>query len=377
MNMESLLISEIYIISALLCLLILVFQGRTVIASTLDQMLRRTAFLFFLSFFCVALIYLWDNAGKELGIAMFSSAHFFIALGIYFWGGYVETLLGRGTFSEKKRGLVTMMLLLPVAALLLINVFLPVVFRINVERCPEYLWGHYALYGYLFVCALPDMISLLKQAGLEGDPQRRSLFRVTACLPLSVCIKALPFVARMDRVLPFSCVLTAIVMLAIFIGRMRAQISIDALTQVNNRHNLMDFMTYKLKNTAGDMCLMMIDIDDFKHINDTYGHLEGDRALKLVASALKRACGPFPKRPYIGRYGGDEFIVVMEGGLEDAERLKTCINNEIGSSTIGSGSEKIRLSLGIALYEPGLSARDWISAADRTLYEVKPRKTSR
>ena len=82
------------------------------------------------------------------------------------------------------------------------------------------------------------------------------------------------------------------------------QISIDKPTQVNNRQNLLGFMDYKLRNHDHDVYLMMMDLDSFKQINDTYGHVEGDNALVNASKGIKEACGGYVPRPYIARYGG-------------------------------------------------------------------------
>ena len=63
--------------------------------------------------------------------------------------------------------------------------------------------------------------------------------------------------------------------------------------------------------------VMMIDIDHFKEINDTYGHAEGDRALILVAEALKKICERVRVPVFLGRYGGDEFTIFIQDPQED------------------------------------------------------------
>jgi len=63
--------------------------------------------------------------------------------------------------------------------------------------------------------------------------------------------------------------------------------------------------------------VMMIDVDRFKQINDTFGHAEGDRALMLVSESLKRTCGQIKVPIFIGRYGGDEFTLIIQDPGED------------------------------------------------------------
>ncbi len=103
---------------------------------------------------------------------------------------------------------------------------------------------------------------------------------------------------------------TTISILIVFINIQNEQLHRDYLTGLYNRRSLDSYISAKMKNrnngiTAG----IMIDLDSFKMINDLYGHHNGDQALKHIASILKNT---FRKKDFIARYGGDEFIVIME-----------------------------------------------------------------
>ena len=364
---------EIYLICALITALILLWQSRDKIASTPDLMLKKCTLGFCLCFICGAArgLFLPD----ELDRYTYGLEFLLFAPSIYFWIGYAETLLGRSTFDGRKHMSFTLIPLLPALALAIAGLFAPVLFSLDEKyRLTFTFWG-YAYFVYLFLWSLPGMIGLMKQGQYEAEPAQKSTLYVTALLPLCLPLKML-VCTNIEKDAPFVCAVISLIQLGYCMGRTRRQISLDALTQVNNRHNLMGFMNYKLKNNSGDMCLMMIDIDDFKHINDTCGHLEGDRALTLTASALKRACGPFPRRPYIGHYGGDEFIIVMDGSLADAERLKDDIEKNLGDSLV-CGAQPIRLSIGIAAYDQRYSAKDWINSADKQLYESKSKNKNK
>lgn len=112
-------------------------------------------------------------------------------------------------------------------------------------------------------------------------------------------------------------------MMALYNDNQNELISLDPLTRLNNRNELTGYLWYKLSTPMrGRICILMMDMNRFKSINDTYGHVEGDQALIAVASCLRKACGGVPGRPFIARYGGDEFIVVMETESDlDAEHL--------------------------------------------------------
>ena len=365
---------EIYLICALMTALVLFARGKGAILSTLDLMLSRMALCFALSFVASAARCFCCAAGVNAGLYLYSAEFLLLGAGAYFWCGYAETALGRRIFEGKKH--IAIVFLAPALIALIINLFTPVLFAMSAEgKITLKPLGH-AYFAYLFACTLYVLTSLISRLVGDGDPSQKTALCLTALLPLCFPLKALLCAVEDGGKLLLVCVCIAFLTLGIYLTEMRRRISMDALTQVNNRHNLMGFLNYKLKNAEGEMCLMMIDLDDFKHINDTYGHPEGDRALCLAASALKRACGPFPKRPYIARYGGDEFIVVVEGSLEDAKRLQDTINEHLNSELIG-GRDKISLSVGIAPYEEGIGAEEWIRRADKQLYAIKSRRNAR
>ena len=161
----------------------------------------------------------------------------------------------------------------------------------------------------------------------------------------------------------------------IFVTMQTRLISLDPLTQINNRNQL----NYQLKNKYGSVAhgkhlyLFVMDVDEFKAINDTYGHNEGDNALLLVAETLKRVCGP--RGHFISRFGGDEFNVVAE--LENdcaADELAT----DIRKCALMLSEEKpykLNVSIGYASNEDGReSIPAFLARADKMLYRAKANK---
>ena len=87
----------------------------------------------------------------------------------------------------------------------------------------------------------------------------------------------------------------------------------DALTKLNNRAAFEEYMTKAMVRFAHkpfDLAIAVIDLDDFKSINDTFGHSAGDKTLQVIASTLSKTLG---ESAFIARYGGEEFILVFEG----------------------------------------------------------------
>lgn len=143
---------------------------------------------------------------------------------------------------------------------------------------------------------------------------------------------------------------------------------IDPLTQVYNRKHLEEL----LQSNKRHYCLMLVDLDDFKTINDTLGHVTGDLALKHVADSAKKVTRDTDA---IARYGGDEFIIILFQSTIDAakvigRRLMSTIN-EKDNRTLPEGLN-IRLSIGLYHVDDLSESLDRvIEKADMALYSVK------
>ena len=156
--------------------------------------------------------------------------------------------------------------------------------------------------------------------------------------------------------------------------RLEHMANTDALTGIANRHAVMRRieLVWQRARIGGNGCLMLIDLDHFKQINDRYSHLAGDAVLKLAAERMR---AQLPEQALVGRWGGEEFIVVMESvnqaeALAMAEQLRQTIDHSLawdGSTIRFSGS------IGVAVLEQATfnSADEWIAASDRALYRAK------
>ena len=148
---------------------------------------------------------------------------------------------------------------------------------------------------------------------------------------------------------------------------------IDPLTGLYNQRYLMRDLAARLASGRdGALALVMIDVDHFKAVNDRWGHPVGDRALRMVADALR---GRVRLADSVARYGGEEFAVVMPGAsMPDAqtaaERLRAAVE-AMSFVPDGATPYPLTISLGVATREAGGSAEQLIAAADRALYEAK------
>jgi diguanylate cyclase (GGDEF)-like protein len=129
----------------------------------------------------------------------------------------------------------------------------------------------------------------------------------------------------------------------------------------------------RAKRSSSSLTVLMIDVDDFKTINDTSGHQTGDAALKVVAGILRSAVRIFD---VCARYGGDEFAIVMpnsdrSNAAASAERIRQRIADYRASAEGVPALPRLTVSIGVAIIESGDSPGDIIRRADQGLYEAK------
>ena len=129
----------------------------------------------------------------------------------------------------------------------------------------------------------------------------------------------------------------------------------------------------RTQRTGGCLAVLMVDLDHFKGVNDTYGHLVGDTVVVAAAETLRLAVRPLD---VVGRFGGDEFIVLLTGADRDAAALaagRLCEDiAALKVSANGGGPLHLTASAGVAVFgEHGIALDDLIAAADAALYRAK------
>jgi diguanylate cyclase (GGDEF)-like protein len=151
--------------------------------------------------------------------------------------------------------------------------------------------------------------------------------------------------------------------------------AIDPVSGLYNRrhfHARLEEELQRAERTDSTVALLMIDLDDFKRINDTYGHAAGDAAIRVAATIIRRSVRPFD---ICTRYGGEEFAVVMPDSSSStaetvAERIRNRINSWVPSEPTLAGLH-ITASIGFALGHRTTSTDDFLARADQALYAAK------
>ncbi len=149
----------------------------------------------------------------------------------------------------------------------------------------------------------------------------------------------------------------------------------DDLTTLFNRRFINERLPIAIAtNLAAGIqaCLLMLDIDDFKLINDNYGHLAGDTVLKQFSELLKKDIRG--TKDWVARYGGDEFIIFLNDTSEDeamkvTERIRRDV--EKFEFKVKDNVFKITCSIGVGCLKEDMDMEAWIHAADKNLYAVK------
>ena len=157
----------------------------------------------------------------------------------------------------------------------------------------------------------------------------------------------------------------------------RRESCIDMLTGLPNRKDFDDCAqkTIELQAMTGQpACLMMVDVDAFKTINDTHGHPLGDEALRQVARALSRTV--LRKVDFVCRYGGDEFAIILHetdgpGGLGLGNKLRSALRDILDTPRANEQDLDYTLSIGVAELRLGDDVAEWTSRADQALYQAK------
>ena len=238
------------------------------------------------------------------------------------------------------------------------NLYYPLMFAVPLL----YLWAGFIL--------------SVKYAIRSESKSQRHRFLVIGSIPVAVMAFGMIQVVALNA--PTFCFGCTVMWLFFYLENMQTMISVDDLTHLNNRGQINRYLEQIHFNKDIRVIIMMIDINKFKNINDTYGHAEGDRALVIVSEALRQTCEQIKASVFLGRYGGDEFTIVIKNPEEDIlpEHLVEAIH-EILSQKRAENQLPYELNVSIGydvIRDSNDDANECLKRADKNLYLDKQRK---
>ncbi len=293
----------------------------------------------------------------------------------FFWFLYFE-LLQESPFTKQRKWIwITTMFLWAMVVLLIINIPTGILFYIDESgtycRGPLFALQYVLSYSYVIASCLHALIRYFRK---DDSPDRSALIPFIL-FPIAPGLAGIVQFAFPQY--PVACVVLSLSTLVMYLNWTDQMISIDPLTKLNNRKYLKFAYEQWLKSGSDEtpLFLLLIDANKFKRINDTYGHVQGDSALKRIADAMRLSCREMQKKTSVTRYGGDEFVILIEAEEATVQELKEKVHQNLSELNQKSDAPcPVSVSIGIARASKDKNLKTLISDADRLLYEEKKRR---
>lgn len=295
----------------------------------------------------------------------------------FLWIIYVDFKVRRRLDSSHNKRVI--MFSIPMLVLLVLTLTSPkthILFYIDENNCyrrGKLMWIRICvMILYVLWAAVLTLVGIKRQKTKQKKYEMRALLQFTFFPLIGI------FMQLFYLNLPFTAVGISLSVLLVFINVQNKQISIDTLTGINNRRQLALYIDSELSASSkkGELYYLIMDVDKFKSINDTYGHLEGDNALIKIASLLNSLCEK--QNDFVARYGGDEFVVVCRRHSEaEVEALKQDILSAVSKlNDEGALPYTLSLSVGSAKFDTSKSNDEIFAEADKKLYSIKSERTN-
>lgn len=295
----------------------------------------------------------------------------------FLWIVYVDFKVRRRLDSSHYKRVT--MFSIPMLVLLVLTLTSPkthILFYIDENNCyhrGKLMWIRICVMNlYVLWAAVLTLVGIKRQKTKQKKDEMRALLQFIFFPIIGI------FMQLFYMNLPFAAVGISLSVLLVFINVQNKQISIDALTGINNRRQLTLYVDSELSalSKKGELYYLIMDVDKFKSINDTYGHLEGDNALVKIASMLNSLCEK--QNDFVARYGGDEFVIVCRRHSEvEVEALKQEILSAVSKlNDEGTLPYTLSLSVGSAKFDTSKSNDEIFAEADKKLYSIKSERTN-
>ena len=299
----------------------------------------------------------------------------FIPAMVYMWFQYAQIIFENAAVHTRKFRILSF---IPLGIMLLIYISTPVT-GLVAKVLSDGTIVHGPLAG--LTCIVDDIygaaviIQALFLIARNRNIHKRRLY-ITHMLFIIICIIG----EVIDTAVPGTPILALAITLSysvLFMTMQESRISSDALTGLNNRSRADKYMRDILEKTDENnpFCLFLIDIDDFRIINERFGYVEGDNALNLVSDSLKTIIGRWGG--FLARWGGDEFLVIIRTG--DADKIMA-FRDELSKTLEKTGRAnhhdyELTVSIGREICtDKNRSPAEIIRTAERKLYKVKNSK---
>ncbi len=291
------------------------------------------------------------------------------------WFVYCEIVQGNTKILKQPRLFIYAVPFIVAIAILIFGIFSKNLFSIDENGYLEYGFLYAILLSIPFGYLMLSSVKAFYRAFTRNRYYDHSQYIAMGVFPITPLVCGVVQVFYLTR--PIMCYGATAAVLLLYITATENRISTDPLTKINNRQEMQRYLSLKMKNRTPkmDLYLLILDVDHFKQINDQYGHIEGDKALVTVAEAFKISCINAKNRAFLSRYGGDEFIVILE--TENEQQVKETadlIRENIVKLNEESGAAfKLEACIGYAKYDYDnpVTIPQLIAQADEKLYEMK------
>lgn len=358
---------------------VLLFLSKRTTSKNETSQLILNNMLILLEVACVCDILAYCFRGKNYSLLQITNILYFLAfdLGAFAW--FLFILVKMGYVKNLRKAMLytgSPVFLLAAAIVLnpLTNYFFTLDEQLIYHRGPGILLTWVVEWGYIFIALGLNVRSVIVEKRHFRKQEYRGYLHFAIPMVVSAACQMM-FYGITSTQIGFMLAL-----LLAFLNNQFYQVQRDNLTGLNNRNSLLNYQD-SLFTRSGEypLTVFMLDMNDFKAINDTYGHVLGDRALRDTADALKAAVGKMPtNRLTLFRYGGDEFIIIGKNiSEEQIQTTHDAIEENIQLKNEQNHAEgrwyRLSVSIGVAsqICKESSNFDTLLKQADRAMYHAK------